>query len=339
MKKLALPIVLALLLAVPAAVLAEGDDWILDFDKAVEIAKKEKKLLLVDFSGSNWCGWCTRLHEDIFKFDSFLKAAKQDYVLVYLDFPQVELPGGKEAMAKIPNFARNEELRDKYHIRGYPTVLLLTPEGEVIGRTGYRRGGPENYVAHLKELKEAGLKALAETKALVKAYEDAKGEERVRAFEEVLSKFEGMERGAVGSEALGAVIEGALEGAKEDTRVRIVKALLGAGRVDETVKSAVMEIDPKNEQGLYEQWVEAYMGTISSKEQLKDAVKVIEAYDALGKVHDKQVALRLCINAAFWNHKFLNNPEAAKKWALRAKELGAADNPRLKPLLDQILGS
>ncbi len=123
-------------------------------------------------------------------------------------------------------------------------------------------------------------------------------------------------------------------------KTRIVTALIGAGEVGGEVKDTVMAADPKNESGLYEKWLEGYQKTIRSKAQLADAVKALDAFAALDKVHDQAVWMKFTMNATFWNHKFLEDAEAAKKWAERARAAGAGEkNPRFKPLLDTILGS
>src|SRR6187455_3462039 len=108
----------------PAAETKAEEKWVADFDKAVEQAKKEHKDLLVDFTGSDWCSWCVRLHEEVFSHDDFLAAAQKDYVLVSLDYPH-----GEEAKAKVPNAARNDELAKQHKIGGFPTVLLMTADG------------------------------------------------------------------------------------------------------------------------------------------------------------------------------------------------------------------
>lgn len=137
---------------VTAAVFAVGahaaSEWHDDFPKALERAQQENKFVLVDFSGSDWCGWCIKLDEEVFSKKAFKDYAKENLVLVLLDFPR-----RKELSKKIRE--QNEGLLKKYGVRGFPTVLILNPKGEVVGQTGYRRGGAEAYVAHLKELIEA----------------------------------------------------------------------------------------------------------------------------------------------------------------------------------------
>ncbi len=122
--------------------------WEDNFDKAAERAKTEGKYILVDFSGSDWCGWCVKLDEEVFSKKVFKDYAKDNLVLSIVDFPRrKELPATDKA--------RNEALAKKHGIRGFPTVLILSPEGEVIGKTGYKPGGPETYVKHVQEFIEA----------------------------------------------------------------------------------------------------------------------------------------------------------------------------------------
>ena len=115
----------ATLVLLPAPARAGGTDWIQDFDSAQRIAKKEGKDLLVDFTGSDWCGWCIRLDREVFSQEGFLESAKKDFVLVSLDFPRAE-----EAKQRVPHPERNQELLERHGVRGFPTILLMTPEGE-----------------------------------------------------------------------------------------------------------------------------------------------------------------------------------------------------------------
>jgi thioredoxin-related protein len=99
---------LAVALALPSlAVAGDKDVWIADYDKAVEAAKAQKKDLFVDFTGSDWCGWCKRLDAEVFSKPEFLDPIQKEYILVSLDFPNAEA-----IKKKVPNPARNAELRD-----------------------------------------------------------------------------------------------------------------------------------------------------------------------------------------------------------------------------------
>ena len=90
---------------------AEGGVWMTDFEAAQAKAAAEQKPMLLDFTGSDWCGWCIKLHDEVFQHDTWMESAQKDYILVALDFPRAE-----EIKAKVPNPERNEELQAKYGI-------------------------------------------------------------------------------------------------------------------------------------------------------------------------------------------------------------------------------
>ena len=119
--------------------------WMTDFAAAKIKAAAEQKPLLLDFTGSDWCGWCIKLDKEVFSQKAFKEFAADNLVLVELDFPR-----GKEQSEDLK--AQNKALAEKYGIRGFPTILVLSPKGELIEKTGYQRGGPEAYVAHIKEI-------------------------------------------------------------------------------------------------------------------------------------------------------------------------------------------
>jgi len=121
----------------------DGDLWTEDYDAALERAAAENKHLLVDFSGSDWCGWCIRLESEVFSKAEFINYAKENLVLVMVDFPNSKPQSAEQRAA-------NDALAKKYGIQGFPTVLILNSQGEVVERTGYQRGGPEGYVEMIK---------------------------------------------------------------------------------------------------------------------------------------------------------------------------------------------
>ena len=125
---------------------AAGDEWMTDFKAAKQKAAVENKTLLVDFTGSDWCGWCIKLVDEVFKHDAFKKGVADKFVLVELDYPQDKSKLSEETQKQ------NEELKGKYSIRGYPTILLLDSDGRPFAQTGYQAGGPEKYLAHLDGL-------------------------------------------------------------------------------------------------------------------------------------------------------------------------------------------
>jgi len=129
-------------------VFAGGEGWLTDIDAAKKSASDSKKDLLIDFTGSDWCGWCIKLNDEVFKHDAFKAGVKDSFVLVEIDFPREK--------GKLPEDARkrNTELGEKYAVQGYPTILLCDAEGKPYAVTGYEEGGPEKYVGHLNELRK-----------------------------------------------------------------------------------------------------------------------------------------------------------------------------------------
>jgi thioredoxin-related protein len=121
--------------------------WHTDMEKAMEVSKKSKKPLLLFFTGSDWCGWCIRLQKEVLKTPEFAKWAKENVVLVELDFPR-RTPQSPEIVKQ------NMELQQTFGVRGYPTVWLVNAgkkDGKVnleqLGSTGYVAGGPTAWLA------------------------------------------------------------------------------------------------------------------------------------------------------------------------------------------------
>lgn len=118
--------------------------WTTDFEAAKAQAKKEGKALLVEFTGSDWCPPCKKLHKEVFSKSSFVKSASQDFVLVELDFPQK-----KKLDADLKK--QNEDLAKKYKVRGFPTVLLMDSNGRVFKKMSYQAGGVKPYLTMIQK--------------------------------------------------------------------------------------------------------------------------------------------------------------------------------------------
>jgi len=119
--------------------------WQTDLRAARAQAQREGKAILVNFTGSDWCGWCIKLKKEVFDKPHFRGYAKDNLVLVEIDFPRKKLQSIKKRK-------QNEALASKYGVRGYPTILILDANGTEIGKTGYRPGGPGNYVTELEKI-------------------------------------------------------------------------------------------------------------------------------------------------------------------------------------------
>ncbi len=120
--------------------------WIEDYQLALNRAKNEDKVILINFTGSDWCKWCIKLVDEVFSHKEFADYAEENLVMLKIDFPTTfkQLPEEEQI--------KRQQLQQQYGVRGYPTIILADAQGKVLGQTGYQPGGPENYVNHLKEM-------------------------------------------------------------------------------------------------------------------------------------------------------------------------------------------
>src|SRR5882724_2184624 len=103
--------------------------WNTDLAKAQEQAKKENKLVMLDFTGSDWCPYCIKLNKEVFSKPEFAKYAKENLVLVEVDFPHRKKKGEQSDALK----KANDALQQKYNISGFPTMIVLDGEGNKVG--------------------------------------------------------------------------------------------------------------------------------------------------------------------------------------------------------------
>ena len=121
--------------------------WHTDMSKATDISIKENKPMFLFFTGSDWCGWCIRLQKEVFKTPEFIKWAKDNVVLVELDFPRKNNQSEEVKM-------QNAQLQQQLQVRGYPTVWFVsatkTAEAKInlnaLGSSGYVAGGPKVWI-------------------------------------------------------------------------------------------------------------------------------------------------------------------------------------------------
>src|SRR5438445_6066889 len=103
--------------------------WMTDLPKTQTKAKEEKKLVMLDFTGSDWCGWCIKLNNEVFSKPEFADYAKKNLVLVEVDFPRRKEQTEEQKKA-------NQALQERYQIQGYPTIIVLNAEGKKVGQLG-----------------------------------------------------------------------------------------------------------------------------------------------------------------------------------------------------------
>lgn len=347
-RMLARPFAVLGLAAALAAPGFAGDEspWLADFDAAARVAAAANKDLLVDFTGSDWCIWCKRLDAEVFRHESFLREVQRSYVLVALDFPN-----GEDARKLVPNPERNQELAERFEIQGFPTVLLMTPEGEVYGSTGYQPGGPERYVEHVATLREEGRPALERAKEIAARFERAEGDARAAVVEEALAAMTEFGPESAASGRLAAVARAAFEldpSNEKGLKERAVEALVEAEHVDAAVLAAAREIAPKNEEGLWERALHATFRQVKDDDLARRACAALDEFAAVARPVDEELGFQLYLMAAYFSMTLAENAtdeaeseaarNAAKAYARVAQEIGTEDERSLG-LLEQILGS
>ncbi len=118
---------------------ATAQEWITDHKEALKLAKEQDKQVMINFTGSDWCGWCIRLKEEVFDTPEFKEYASQNLILLEIDSPRKkELPADLQA--------QNKALLQEFQIRGFPTIVVLNPKGKPVGQGGYQEGGSEAFL-------------------------------------------------------------------------------------------------------------------------------------------------------------------------------------------------
>jgi thiol:disulfide interchange protein len=141
---------LALWAAAPATKGAKVGEWTMDFEAAKTLAKEKNLPILINFTGSDWCGWCQLMDRNVFAKPEWETYARKDLVLVFIDFPQ------DKALVPMHFVARNEALSKQFGVRGYPTYILLASDGATrLGQLGASRNAtPEAFIADIRKLTE-----------------------------------------------------------------------------------------------------------------------------------------------------------------------------------------
>ena len=146
---------LVLMLGLTAQTFAGGEGWLTSYDQALAQAKATGKPIMTDFTGSDWCGWCIRLNKEVFSQPAFQQWAKQNVILLELDFPQNK-PQSDEIKQQ------NKKLMAKYGVRGFPTILFLDAQGDVLGQSGYKPGGADAWVKDAQRILAAAKQPMPE---------------------------------------------------------------------------------------------------------------------------------------------------------------------------------
>jgi thioredoxin-related protein len=139
----------AMVCVVLAAPFARAEpSWLNDYKKAQQEARASNKFLLLDFTGSDWCGWCKKLDKEILSQSQFKNYARENLVLVEVDFPRAK-PQSLELRKQ------NQELAQQYQVAGFPTIVVLNGDGQKLWQyDGYFPDGAEAFIAQLEKLRK-----------------------------------------------------------------------------------------------------------------------------------------------------------------------------------------
>lgn len=193
-------------------------EWMTDLEAAKKKAAAENKAVLLDFTGSDWCGWCIRIRNEVFDQPRFAEFARDKFVPVEIDVPNN------------PNFSpelrrRNEQLCKQYGIEGFPTIMVTDSRGVVAG--GFVGGIVDP--AKVEAILSAGL----ENARKLEAAQKLSGEEKAKALAAVYIALPEEMKGAAAPilEEIRALDPNDVSGLAQLARIREQKAAFRQGFV------------------------------------------------------------------------------------------------------------
>lgn len=280
-----------LLMAATSLALAGGDGWVTDFEAAKKQAATENKSLIIEFTGSDWCPPCKMMQKNFFSKEDWVKKAKEDFILVYLDFPNDKTGMSEELLAQ------NARLADEYGITGYPTVIVASASGKPYAYTGFFRGTVDEHIASLTEEKAKGLEMTKSIDAAMKL----EGKERAAKLESALSDFPAQVVAGFYKNELDAIAKADPENkfvSKIKTEVSLgeleskLGELMQAGKTDEAVTTIDTFIKEQKPEGEALQKAHFYKAIVTAQKGDGAAAKQI-ATDAIKIAPDSEIARRL----------------------------------------------
>jgi Thioredoxin-related protein len=116
--------------------------WKRDYKAALAEAESTGKPLFLFFTGSDWCSWCKKLESEVFQRPEFAQALSDKFIFVELDFPRGSAANSFKA--------QNDELQKKFKVTGFPTIVIVSSKGALLGTMGYKAGGPKVFIEALE---------------------------------------------------------------------------------------------------------------------------------------------------------------------------------------------
>jgi thioredoxin-related protein len=140
-------LLLAILFFISNSFVVSEPEWKHNLNDALQVAKKEHKFILVNFSGSDWCGPCIRLHKEVFVMENFIKVANDKLVLLNADFPRYKKNQLPPAQQKI-----NDDIAERYNNKGvFPLTVLVDEKGNQIKSWEGFPSSPAEFIADIQQ--------------------------------------------------------------------------------------------------------------------------------------------------------------------------------------------
>ena len=273
-------------------------EWMTDLEAAKAKAAVENKAVLIDFTGSDWCGWCIRLRKQVLDTPAFEAYVKDKFVLA-----EVDLPRNPKFDAKLR--ARNEEICNQYGVSGFPTVLVITPKGELTGGFG-------GYLESVDAVSAALAPALT-TAELLKKAESQQGAEQLASLaqaykgipEELRGSATGLRDRILALDPQDTTGLGRLKRVQEQ-RASFMESVRGTRTPKETlaiIDSALATAEPENKAGMLQIKFQVLFMSAETVEDIKAAAEVLRECIQLNPQTSPQASKRL--------ENLLANPEEA----------------------------
>ena len=215
---------LLLLISLLPALAQGASTWLTDLTKAQSQARTEKKAMLLNFTGSDWCGWCIRLQREVFSKPEFDEYARKNLVLVEVDFPKRKAQSDAQLRA-------NRALAQRFSVEGYPTLVVLDSAGKELGRLGYEPGGPKPFLARLSKMTGAPAAGEPASVAAMKKAEASIKESVLQRGELGTDVAAAPSKASANSQQFDDLVLKGISGTKQKRFAMINNQTLGTGEV------------------------------------------------------------------------------------------------------------
>lgn len=304
--------------------------WHRDLEEAKRIAKKEGKHLLLDFTGSEWCGFCSKLHAEVFDQPDYASGAEGDFVHVVLDFRS-----DLRARRDLPFAEQNDRLRASLNVEAFPTVLLMTSDGVPYESFPYRAGGAGPYVDRLLFAREKALFLEKNVPKIAGAVAGAQSQKQAQAAADEAILLLTQAGAHPLARSLVPIVSAVMkaEAVSPKREAAAVAALSAAEVVTKEIIDRAFRLDPRNGSGLPETALAGAFRSIKDVEEVRELVDRAEALRRAGPIFDVQRAAQLYGDCAYWSQNWLGDASRAAIHARFALSLEPKD-PDLRAMLE-----